>query len=167
MDRTIEGEVARLEKDLIAMKSPQPIGSNSVTAYETLTNFVWDYDHTMASNNYNGISYTHGVYVKFTARNQSAPFAHIRVLAQINGVRYNPLTSTNSNGGPTTNPSTSFIEIYEDIFNTGSLKDYAQDNVVRWRINTSSKLIGTNIKIKVIVTATDMGILELKPFNSF
>lgn len=149
------------------MKSPQPIGQSSVTAYETLTNFVWDYNYTMTSSNYNGINYIHGMQVKFTARNQSAPFASIRIMAEVNGVRYNPLTSTNPNGGPTTNPSTSYIEIYEDIFNTGSLKDYAQDNVVRWRINTSSKQVGTNIKIKVIVTATDMGILEFRNFNTF
>lgn len=167
MENSLEDVVARLEKDLVAMKTTQPIGSSSVRSYESLTNYVWDYDYTMAANNYNGISYSHGFSIKFTARNQSAPFANVRVLAQVNGVRYNSLSATNTNGGVTTGVDNAYIQIYEDIFNTGSLKDYAQDNVIRWRINTSCKSIGTNFKIKVIVTATDMGRIELRLNNTF
>lgn len=166
-DTDLAKELSRLEKDLIQMKTSQPVGSNSVRAYETLTNFVWDYDYTMSSSNYNGLSYTHGFGVKFVARSQSAPFASIRLIAQVNGDRYNPLSAQNNNGGVTTGVDNSYITIYEDITTTGNLSDYALDNTVRWVVGTNCKSAGTNFKIKVIVTATDLGRIEIRPNNTF
>lgn len=166
-DNSIEAVVARLEKDLIAMKTTQPTGSSSVRAYESLTNYVWDYDYTMAARDNIGFAYSHGFRVIFTSNNQSAPFATIRVIAQVNGVKYNPLSATNLNGGVTTGVDNSYIVISEDIFTSGNLKDSAQDNTVKWVFNTWSKLAGTNFKIKVIVTATDTGRIELIQNQTF
>lgn len=159
--------VDRMEKDLLAMKSSQPIGSNSVRVYETLTNFIWDYDYTMTSANYDGIRYGHGMQIKFISRNQSAPFGSLRIQAKINGVTYDPVTAHNNFGGVTNGPDLSYITINEDIQNTGNLYDYALDNTLRWRINTSAASAGTNIQIKLIVTATDMGRIQVRLFNTF
>lgn len=160
-------KVDYLEKQLVGMKLAQPVGQDSVRAYETLTNFVWDYDYTYTSANYNGITYTHGFKVIFTSRNQSAPFASVRFMAEVNGVRYNPLSAQNFNGGPTTGTDNSFIEVNDDTTFSGSLTEYALDNTVRWNFSTTAKTVGTNIKIKIIVTATDQGKIELKLNQTF
>lgn len=162
MDNSLEKVVSRLEKDLIAMKTAQPTGTSSVRAYETLTNFVWDYDYTFTAANYNGFAYGHGFGITFTSRSQSAPFASVRLIAQVNGVRYNSLSSTNRFGGITNAPDNASIQVSDDIYSTGNLKDYTQDNTVKWVVNTACNTAGTNIKIKVIVTATDMGKIDIK-----
>lgn len=168
VDKNIAQSVSRLEKDLVQMKTSQPVGSGSVRAYETLTNNIWDSNYTFTAANYNGLAYTGGIYVKFISRTQSAPFATIRVIAEINGQKYNPLSAQNfAVTGPTAGIDNAYVTIYEDIFNSGSLSDYALDNTVKWQINTSARSIGTVIRLKVIVTATDMGRIIITPFNTF
>lgn len=157
MDNGLVDEIAKIERDLMQMKTSQPIGSNSVRVYETLTNFVWDYDYTMTSADYNGIGYGRGMRVIFTAREQSAPFATIRIMAEVNGQKYNMLWAPN---GPSTGPANAYIQVYEDITSTGSLLDYTKDNTVRWRILPNCTTLGTTIRIKFIVTATDQGRLD-------
>lgn len=162
-DNSLESAIVRLEKDLVDMKSPQPVGSSSIQVYETLTNFIWDFDYTMTSSDADIISgYRKVIGVTFTSRTQSAPFASLRFTAQVNGVRYNPLSSHNLYAGITTNPSGTYITLEEDRYSAGDLNEYAKDNTVRWIVRISSRLVNTNIKIKLIATATDVGIITTR-----
>lgn len=160
-------QLARLEKDLLEMKSSQPIGSNSVRSYEILSNFVWDYDYTISAEDFNGFSYSHSFRVRYIADNQQAPFASIRFMAQVNNIKYNPLTPQSNFviPGVTSGTDNAYIRIGEDIFTNPDLTEYALDNVIDWRVELLPGSLGTNFKLKFIINATDTGRIEIRPFS--
>lgn len=151
-------DVHDIEKELIGIKTNQPIGSDSVRSYETLSNNQWDFTWTPSSEDYNGVFYGRNFRVVFKSNNQSAPFANLRVIAEVNGSKYDPLSYRI--GG-----SSMEMRIADDVFNSGDITNYAADNVFSWFIFLQASSTSDTLTMKFIVTATDTGKVETVSMN--
>src|SRR5688500_2344075 len=81
--------VHKLENNVLAYKTNQPIGASSVRAFRTITNEEWDFEGTFLESEF-GVTPSgyFMVWVRFNADNQSAPFATLRYFAEIGGEVY-------------------------------------------------------------------------------
>lgn len=149
-DNVLMQRMIRLEKDVLAYKTAQPIGTDSVRAYTTQTNNIWDVEGTTIES-VPGFGYGQmRAYVRFQADNQLIPFGNLRVAVLINGENYNYPTSAdnfNSNTTPYVFMGTDWTATSEELNNP---------SILRFLVIGSAP-VGTNIKYKFFVDATDTG----------
>lgn len=150
MDDDLGKRIKRLEADIISYKTSQPVGSDSVRAYTTQSNNIWDLTETVVESYPGSGSGQARAFVRFKAAHQTAPFGRLRWQAQINGVNYN--YSTTSNFFNTTTP---YIFSSMDMF-YASAEELNDSTLLRWNW-VASAAPGATIRVKFFVEATDTG----------
>ena len=151
MDNSIAKRVKKLQSDLKQYKSPQPVGSDSVRTYTTLSNNEWDVTWVSVDN---GGNFWERFRVEFKADHQRAPFGRLRVIADFNGQIYEPSTPSD------VYLSGDYFAVSDNVFGTGSSEDFAVADTLRWTIEVSTAVVSTVVRFKFIVDATDTGTLS-------
>lgn len=159
MDKSTN-ELAKRVHDLETLikdfKSPQSIGRDSVQTYTNLTNNEWDDTWVAASV---GGSIAKRFRVRFKADHQDAPFGKIRVIADFNGVKYDPSTPAGQYLGNARN----FMECNDEFLGNGfnldnpMLEEFEDPKLLRFEVVVSAIAVGVVVRLKYIVDATDTG----------
>lgn len=150
--------IKRLESDIIAFKTSQPIGSDSVRVFSTQTNNIWDLEKTIVES-FPGAGYGQArVAIKFKANNQVAPFGQLRWFATINGNNYNyttPSTFINSSTVP---------YIFSGHSWQGLTQEELNDPTILSFIIVGSAPPEAVVRYKFVVDATDTGMIFYNEF---
>lgn len=143
--------IKRIENDLIAMKTSQPIGSDSVLTFSTQTNNIWDFEFAPVSTGDGAIARGVRLSVRMLCHNQDAPFGRIRFFAEYNGAPYDYKTPANwrfTAKGP-------YIMCSDDFLYASS-NEMANARLLRFMIDITVP-IGGVLKLKYVIDATDTG----------
>lgn len=158
MDNDLLKRIKKLEEELVAYKTTQPVGSDSVRTFTTNSNDIWDFNTTIteliAGDGYGQFRKA----VRFKANTQQAPFGRLRAFVQFNNVNYNPATGSlwfNSNVKP-------YVFMLEDTV-TSSSDEMNDPELLRWNFIATAPH-NTNIKVKFFVDATDTGRLYWRDY---
>ena len=149
-DNNLVKRIKRLEQDVIDFKTKQPVGTDSVRAYTTQTNNIWDVEGTVVESYPGAGSGQVRAFVRFQADNQNIPFGSMRLIATVNGNNYQYANSSN-NFNSTTVP---YIMTGTDPFWTA--EEGADPSILRFLV-VGTGPVGTQFKYKFFVDATDTG----------
>jgi hypothetical protein len=157
-DNALLNRLHQLQTDIREFKSPQPIGSDSVQVYTTMTNDQWDVIWTSTAE-FDSVFFNRW-WVYFLADTQTAPFGRIRVIADIDGIKFDPSTPESarlSNTRP-------YVQGYDDIFGTGinSPQELNNPSLLRFVVDASTPSAGQVLRMKFFVDATDTGTISWK-----
>lgn len=154
-DNDLFKRIKRLEDDLRGFKTAQPVGTDSVITYATQTNNIWDVDTALPANTLGfGNSSSDSYEVRFTSRDQIAPFAKLRVFASsainIYYVSVNVIFATMSDLVVQVSESTSY----------SSPQDAANTQLYRYTVTVYGPQY-TAYKLKFAMDATDTGRMSI------
>jgi hypothetical protein len=147
MDNDLAEHIKRIENDLIAFKTAQPIGTDSVLTFSTQTNNIWDYSVVGVDSPATFVR----LFVRMVAHNQDAPFGRIRFFAECDGVNFDYKTPESwrlTNKGP-------FVWASDDFFYATS-NEMNNPKLLRFMIEMSVPL-GKTLNVKYVIDATDTG----------
>ena len=139
----IYDKVREIKSNIVALKSAQKIGSESTNVFITKTNNEYDFEWTKTTGQ--GNSYFN---VLFIPDNQPVSFASLSVKVWVNNTPYNPATATFSPADFSEASGVNLVDIKPSLSYWGVF------------VGTYAPA-GTNIKIKVSVTSTDTGKIEI------
>lgn len=153
-NNSIAEKIKNIKNELVSFKTAQPIGSQSVRVSNIQTNNLWDYEWTPTQLDASATGgYEAHILVTYISSFQQAPFASIRIIAEINGLRYDPTTKPPFVSG-SSDPG---IDVYGNIFGTGLGGTVGGSNTVQWRVDLNANSLNTTIKLKFLIKATDIG----------
>lgn len=153
--------IVDLENQVRGLKSSQPIGTDSVQAYTTQTNNIWDAERTLPVNSIGiGNGSQEQFLVTFEARNQQAPFAKVKVFVADGNGQPVPYYS---NEGNNVNLTGFTIKANDYIFYS-SPNDLANPKMVKFLV-TIGGIQYTPYKVKFLVDATDYGRMTVTIFQ--
>lgn len=157
MDNDLGKRIKRLEEDILAYKTTQPVGSDSVRTYTTQSNNIWDITQTITES-YPGSGYGQvRRAVRFKANRQQAPFGRLRCFITVNGVNYNY-----DGESLYFNSSTPYVFIMEDTV-TSTSEEMNDPTLLKWNFIASGP-VGMVYRAKFIIDATDSGRLYWRDY---
>jgi hypothetical protein len=156
-NKEIYNRIHLLETTIKGFKAPQFVGTDSVRTYTNLTNNEWD--DTWVSVSSGGFGISKRFRVRFKAAHQDAPFGRIRVIADFNGVKYDPRTNSNAYLSSTQNFMAANDEYLGNGFNLDNpmLEEFEDPRLLRFEVRVSTLAAGITVRLKYIVDATDTG----------
>lgn len=150
-DTDLLKRIKRLENDVLGYKTFQPIGSDSVRTFTTMTNNEWDVDVVLVES-FAGASFGQiDKRIRFKADNQKAPFVRLRAFAEFDGIRYD--YSTNSRD--TLNTTIDTVLIQDDWYAINR-QETVDPGLLRLQCLASGSP-GKRVKLKFAIDATDTG----------
>lgn len=151
-ETNVPTELAKLQREVVAFKNSQYIGSDSIRTYTNETSNTWDYTKTLETV-VPPFHYSQHL-VKFTANSGKIPTAQLKIKAQIDGVNYNPATLETDLTNGYIYADFNYLAVY-------STDIYTKPNTLTWLIlcqANSAKIF----KVKVYVESTDIGEVEIQ-----
>lgn len=150
-ESNVPSELAKLDRDIVAFKGTQFIGSNSVRTFTVETSNTWDFTITTASPFYYG-----QIGVIYESESGTIPSAQLVVKADVDGVAYDP-----SNRQFTDNP-----HIFVDFMVLGVYSSdlYTKPGVMVWNVFCQATTAKT-YRIKAYVKAAEPGTLRFVDFG--
>jgi hypothetical protein len=156
-DDDLGKRIKRLESDVLGYKTTQPVGTDSVRAYTTQSNNIWDITTTVVES-YAGAGYGQSrAFVRFKAAHQVAPFGRLRWQATVNGVNYRYDTSSNNFNSAIPYGFSSVDNYY------ATAEEINDPTMLRWNWVMSGPT-GAVIRVKFFVEATDSGRLYWREY---
>lgn len=139
----IYDKIREIKSNITSLKSTQKIGSESTNVFVSQTDNEHDFEWTKTTGQ--GNSYFN---VLFTPDNQPVSFASLSIKVWVNNVTYNPATATFS---PVDFSEASGVNLVN-----------IKPNLSYWGVFVGTYApSGVNIKVKVKVTSTDTGRVEI------
>lgn len=157
-DDDLAKRIKRLESDVLGYKTTQPVGTDSVRAFTTQSNNIWDVTTTVVESYPGAGSGQSRAFVRFKAAHQTAPFGRLRWQATVNGVNYNYATSSNNFNSTSVPYGFSSVDNYY-----ASPEEINDPTMLRWNWVMSAPA-GAVLRVKFFIEATDSGRLYWREY---